>query len=74
MRIDRIKGMEVVRWTAEEYQHIHGESMSEWFNWVNECVDPDEVRKATLKAWSLLKRNADLTGEQSSQEDTKHGC
>jgi hypothetical protein len=25
MRIDRIKGMEVVRWTAEEYQHIHGD-------------------------------------------------
>nr|DAY25153.1 MAG TPA: hypothetical protein [Caudoviricetes sp.] len=57
MRIDRIKGMEVVRWTAEEYQHIHGESMSEWFNWVSDYVDPDEVRKATLKAWGLLKLN-----------------
>lgn len=67
MRIDRIKGMEVVRWTAEEYQHIHGESMSEWFNWVNECVDPDEVRKATLKAWSLLRLNDHLIYEERAK-------
>lgn len=69
MRIDRIKGVEVLRLTAEEYQEIHGETMSEWFNWVNECADPDEVRKATLKAWGLLKRNSDLTGEESDREE-----
>lgn len=72
MQIDRIKGVEVVRWTKEEYQHIHGESMSEWFNWVSDYVDPDEVRKATLKAWGLLKRNSDLTGEQSDREEWKY--
>ncbi|WP_370852474.1 hypothetical protein [Parasutterella excrementihominis] len=74
MQIDRIKGVEVVRWTDEERRNLYGESISDWFNWVSECADPDEVRKAPLKAWGLLKRNADLTGEQSSQEDTKHGC
>lgn len=64
MQIDRIKGMEVVRLTAEGYQDLYGESVSEWFNWVNESADPDEVRKATLKAWGLLKRNSDLIGEE----------
>ena len=67
MRIDRIKGMEVVRWTAEEYQHIHGESMSEWFNWVSDYVDPDEVRKATLKACGLLKLNDHLIYEERAK-------
>lgn len=67
MRIDRIKGIEVVRWTAEEYQHIHGESMSEWFNWVSESADPDEVRKATLKAWGLLKLNDHLIYEERAK-------
>ncbi len=67
MRIDRIKGMEVVRWTAEEYQHIHGESMSEWFNWVSDYVDPDEVRKATLKARGLLKLNDHLIYEERAK-------
>nr|DAM72289.1 MAG TPA: hypothetical protein [Caudoviricetes sp.] len=67
MRIDRIKGMEVVRWTAEEYQHIHGESMSEWFNWVSDYVDPDEVRKENLKAWGLLKLNDHLIYEERAK-------
>lgn len=67
MRIDRIKGIEVVRWPAEEYQHIHGESMSEWFNWVSESADPDEVRKATLKAWGLLKLNDHLINEKRAK-------
>jgi hypothetical protein len=72
MRVDRIKEVEVLRFTAEEYQQIYGESISEWFNWVNECADPDEVRKATLKAWGLLKRNSDLTGEQSVREEWQY--
>lgn len=69
MQIDRIKGMEVVRLTAEEYQNFYGESVSDRFKWVSDYVDPDEVRKATLKAWGLLKRNSDLTGEQSDREE-----
>lgn len=64
MQIDRIKGMEVVRLTAEGYQDLYGESVSEWFNWVNESADPDEVRKATLKAWGLLKLNDHLIYER----------
>jgi len=69
MQIDRIKGMEVVRLTAEEYQNFYGESVSERFKWVSDYVGPDEVRKTTLKAWGLLKRNSDLTGEQSDREE-----
>lgn len=64
MQIDRINGMEVVRWTDEEYRNLYGESVSDRFKWVSDYVDPDEVRKATLKAWGLLKRNADLIGEE----------
>lgn len=64
MQIDRIKGMEVVRLIAEGYQDLYGESVSEWFNWVNESADPDEVRKATLKAWGLLKLNDHLIYER----------
>lgn len=69
MQIDRIKGMEVVRLTAQEYQNFYGESVSDRFKWVSDYVDPDEVRKATLKAWGFLKRNSDLTGEQSDREE-----
>lgn len=67
MQIDRIKGMEVVRLTAEGYQDLYGESVSEWFNWVNESADPDEVRKATLKAWGLLKLNDRLIYERRAK-------
>lgn len=72
MRIYRIKEEEVLRLTAEGYEDLYGESISEWFNWVNESADPDEVRKATLKAWGLLKRNSDLTSEQSNREEWKY--
>lgn len=68
MRIDRIKEMEVVRLTAEGYQDLYGESVSEWFNWVNESADPDEVRKATLKAWDLLKLNDHLIYEKRAKK------
>ena len=53
MQIDRIKGVEVVRWTDEEYRNLYGLG-----------ADPDKVRTATLKAWVLLKRNSDLIGEE----------
>jgi hypothetical protein len=72
MQIYRIKEEDVLRLTAKGYQDLYGESISKWFNWVNECADPDEVRKATLKAWGLLKRNSDLTGEQSDWEEWKY--
>ena len=48
MQIYRIKEEDVLRLTAKGYQDLYGESISKWFNWVNECADPDEVRKATL--------------------------
>ena len=70
MRVDRINGVEVVRWTDEEYRNLYGESWSDQYRWASELgADPDEVRKATLKAWGLLKRNSDLTGEQSDREE-----
>lgn len=75
MQIDRIKGVEVVRWTAEEYRNLYGESWLDQYRWASELgADPDKVRTATLKAWGLLKSNSDLTGEGSDREDTKHGC
>ena len=65
MQIDRIKGMEVVRWTVEEYRNLYGESVSDRFRRASELgADPDKVRTATLKAWGLLKRNSDLIGEE----------
>lgn len=67
MQIDRIKGMEVVRLTAEEYENFYGESISERFKWVSDYVDPDEVRKATLKAWGLLKLNDHMIYEERAK-------
>lgn len=65
MQIERINGMEVVRWTVEEYRNLYGESVSDRFRWASELgADPDKVRTATLKAWGLLKRNSDLIGEE----------
>ena len=66
MQIDRINGMEVVRWTAEEYRNLYGESVSDQYRWASELgADPDKVRTETLKACGLLKRNSDRIGEES---------
>lgn len=68
MQIDRIKGMEVVRWTVEEYRNLYGESVSDRYRWASELgADPDEVRKATLKAWGLLKLNDHLIYEERAK-------
>lgn len=65
MRIERIKGVEFVRWTDEEYRNLYGESWLDQYRWASELgADPDKVRTATLKAWGLLKRNSDLIGEE----------
>ena len=65
MQIDRINGMEVVRWTAEEYRNLYGEFVSDQYRWASELgADPYQVRTETLKAWGLLKRNSDLIGEE----------
>lgn len=43
MQIDRIKGMEVVRWTVEEYRNLYGESVSDRYRWASELgADPQK--------------------------------